>query len=265
MDHPLTTRPPAPSLWDREGEEEESKLSPLCGAGRGDEQSDIGVSKFFYMKRMLIIVAVVVIALFLIKRKDMTWRQSILKSIYPLVMLKTKLFSNKKEIQVNANGAKAINSFYALKVKGNDGMDVDLSQYKGKKILIVNTASDCGYTAQYDELEKLYQAHKDKLVIIAFPANDFKEQEKKDDQSIAAFCKVNYGISFPLMQKSHVVKGAEQNVVFQWLSDARQNGWCDQQPVWNFSKYLINENGELTHFFAMTVSPLGKEVVAAIQ
>ena len=96
------------------------------------------------MKKLLIIVAVVAIALFLIKRKDMTWKQSILKSIYPLVMLKTKLFPNKKEIQVNANHAKPVNSFYALKVKGNNGMDADLSQYKGRKILIVNTASDCG-------------------------------------------------------------------------------------------------------------------------
>ena len=141
---------------------------------------------------------------------------------------------------------------------------LDLHQYKGKKILLVNTASDCGFTAQYDELEKLYQQYKDRLVIIAFPANDFKEQEKKDDPSIATFCKLNYGISFPLMQKSHVIKGAEQNAVFQWLSDAKLNGWCDQQPVWNFSKYLINEEGELTHFFAMTVSPLGKEVVGAL-
>ncbi len=217
------------------------------------------------MQKFLIGAGILVVGLFLVKRKDMSWRQSILKSVYPLVMLKTKLFPNKKEIQTNMSDAKSVTSFYALKVKANDGTEVDLNQYKGKKILIVNTASDCGYTAQYDELEKLYQKHKDKLVVIAFPANDFKEQEKKDDQNIAAFCKANYGISFPLMQKSHVVKGGEQNPVFQWLSNAKQNGWCEQQPVWNFSKYLINENGELTHFFAMTVSPLGKEVEAAIQ
>ncbi len=217
------------------------------------------------MQKILIGTGILLIGLFFIKRKDMTWRQSILKSAYPLIMLKTKLFPGKKEIQTNTAGARSSVSFYTLQAKANDGTTLDLSQYKGKKILIVNTASDCGFTAQYDELEKLYQQNKDRLVIIAFPANDFKEQEKKDDQSIAAFCKLNYGISFPLMQKSHVIKGAEQNAVFQWLSDAKQNGWCDQQPVWNFSKYLINEEGELTHFFAMTVSPLGKEVKQAIQ
>lgn len=216
------------------------------------------------MKKILIIPVIILIALFLIKRKDMTWRQSILKSIYPLVMLKTKLFPDKKEIQVNSNSTHSLASFYLLKAKANNGADVDLGVYKGKKILVVNTASDCGYTAQYDELEKLYRQYKDKLVIIAFPANDFKEQEKKDDKSIAWFCKVNYGITFPLMQKSHVVKGPEQNSVFQWLTDAKQNGWCDQQPVWNFSKYVINEQGELTHFFAQTVSPLSKEVAKAL-
>ena len=216
------------------------------------------------MKQIIIIIAGITVALFFIKRKDMTWRQSILKSAYPLIMLKTKLFPGKKDIQTNTSGARSNVSFYSLKVKANDGTMLDLHQYKGKKILLVNTASDCGFTAQYDELEKLYQQYKDRLVIIAFPANDFKEQEKKDDPSIATFCKLNYGISFPLMQKSHVIKGAEQNAVFQWLSDAKLNGWCDQQPVWNFSKYLINEEGELTHFLAMTVSPLGKEVVGAL-
>ena len=195
----------------------------------------------------------------------MTWRQSILKSIYPLVMLKTKLFSEKKEVQINTKAIVPIQSFYDLNTIANNGTSFEFSIYRGKKILIVNTASDCGYTGQYDDLEKLYQQHKDKLVIIAFPANDFKGQEKKDDQAIAEFCKVNYGITFPLMQKSHVVKGAEQNEMFQWLSDAGKNGWCNQQPVWNFCKYLINENGVLTHFFAQTVSPLGEEVGKAIK
>ena len=195
----------------------------------------------------------------------MTWRQSILKTIYPVIMLKTRLFPNKKEIQVNTDHVKSVTSFYALKAIANNGDTIDLSKFKGKKILLVNTASDCGYTAQYDELEKLHQQYKDKLVILGFPANDFKEQEKKDDKSIAEFCKANFGITFQLMQKSHVVKGAEQNAVFQWLSNAAQNGWCNQQPVWNFSKYLINEEGELTHFFAHTVSPLSTEVSKAIE
>jgi glutathione peroxidase len=132
---------------------------------------------------------------------------------------------------------------------------------KGKKVLIVNTASDCGFTGQYDELEKLHQQYKDKLIILGFPANDFKEQEKGDDAGIAEFCKVNFGVTFQLMQKSHVVKSAEQNPVFAWLSHKEKNGWCEQQPVWNFSKYLINEEGVLVGFYAQTVSPLSIQLI----
>jgi glutathione peroxidase len=201
----------------------------------------------------------------LIKRKDMTWRQSILKTIYPLIMLKGKLFPGSKDVQVNKDQKQPVNSFYTLKAVNNHGDTIDFSQFKGKKVMIINTASDCGFTGQYDELEKLHQQYKDKLVMLAFPANDFKEQEKKDDAAIAEFCKVNYGITFMLMQKTHVIKGAEQNPVFQWLSHKEQNGWCEQVPVWNFSKYTINEEGVLTHFFSQMVSPLSKEVNSAIQ
>jgi len=217
------------------------------------------------MKKLLLIFLVILLSLILIKRKNMTWRQSFLKTVYPLVMLRSKLFQHEKSIQLNKQNIQPINSFYDLKAVANNGTPVDFAQFKGKKVLIVNTASDCGFTAQYDELEKLHQQYKDKLVILGFPANDFKEQEKQDDAAIAEFCKINFGVTFQLMQKSHVVKGAEQNPVFQWLTHKEKNGWCDQQPVWNFSKYLINEQGVLTHFFAQTVSPLGKEVVGAVK
>ncbi len=212
------------------------------------------------MRKLLIVSAIILIGLFLIKRKDMTWRQSILKTIYPLIMLKGKLFPGSKDVQENKDQKQPINSFYALKAVNNHGDTIDFNQFKGKKVMIVNTASDCGFTAQYDELEKLHQQYKDKLVMLAFPANDFKEQEKKDDAAIASFCKANYGITFMLMQKSHVVKGAEQNPVFAWLSNASQNGWCEQEPVWNFSKYVVDENGVLTYFFSQMISPLSKEV-----
>lgn len=195
----------------------------------------------------------------------MTWRQSILKSVYPLIMLKGKLFPGSKDVQVNANKVVPPVSFYSLTAIGNKGDTISFSQFKGKKVLIVNTASDCGFTAQYDELEKLYQQYKDQLVILAFPANDFKEQEKKDDAAIAEFCKINYGVSFPLMQKSHVIKGTEQNPVFQWLTEPVQNGWCSQQPMWNFSKYILNEEGVLTHFYSQGISPLSNQVISAIQ
>jgi glutathione peroxidase len=216
------------------------------------------------MKTLLITLALILITLFLIKRKDMTWRQSFLKTVYPLVMLKAKLFANQKQVQVNSNYTKPPASFYALSATANNDKVINFNDLKGKKVLLVNTASDCGFTAQYDELEALHKRYKDKLVILAFPANDFKEQEKSDDTGIAQFCKVNYGISFPLMQKSHV-KGNEQNAVFQWLTHAVQNGWCDQQPVWNFSKYLVDENGVLIGFFAHTVSPGDRKIVSAIE
>ena len=129
----------------------------------------------------------------------------------------------------------------------------------------MNTASDCGYTAQYAELQKLYEANKGTLEVIGFPANDFKEQESGSDADIAQFCSVNFGVSFPLAKKSSVVKSAAQNNIFNWLSDAAKNGWNNQSPEWNFSKYLVNEEGVLTHYFPPAVSPLSAEVVAAIK
>ncbi|MFN9999085.1 MAG: glutathione peroxidase, partial [bacterium] len=148
--------------------------------------------------------------------------------------------------------------------KNNKGELVDFSAFQGKQVLIVNTASDCGYTPQYEELESIHQQHKD-LVILAFPANDFKEQEKKGDAEIEQFCKINYGVTFPLMSKVSVVKGPEQHPVFRWLSDTAQNGWCKRAPVWNFSKYLINKDGVLTHYFAPQVQPLSSEFQAALK
>jgi glutathione peroxidase len=216
------------------------------------------------MKKLLLLFIVVLIVLFLIKRKDMTWRQSLLKAAYPLIMLKSKLFPQEGSALVNSQHIQPVHSFYDLVAVANNGSPVNLSQFRGKKVMIVNTASDCGFTGQYDELEKLYKQYKDKLVILGFPSNDFKEQEKKDDTGIAEFCKVNFGVTFQLMQKTHVVKGAEQNPVFEWLSHKGKNGWCEQAPVWNFSKYLIDEKGMFTHFFAQTVSPLDKKVISAL-
>ena len=217
------------------------------------------------MKKIIIITTVLLFALFLVKQKDMTFRQSILKAIYPVVMFFGKLFPSKYSALVNDKFIQPSVSFYQLKAIANNGDTVYFEQFKGKKILVVNTASDCGYTAQYDELEKLHQQYKDNLVILGFPANDFKEQEKKKDDEIASFCKINYGVTFQLMKKSHVIKGDEQNEVFKWLSDSTKNGWCNQQPIWNFSKYVINENGVLTNFFAQTVSPLDKKVIEAVK
>ncbi len=217
------------------------------------------------MKKLILLIVVLVVALLLVKQQNMTYRQSILKAIYPLIMLPGKLFGSAKAIQKNTANKLPALSIYDLELELNNGTKVRMDQFKGKKILLVNTASDCGYTGQYEALEQLHKQYGSKLVVIGFPANDFKDQEKKDDAAIAEFCKINYGVSFLLAKKSSVIKGAEQNPLFAWLSHAEQNGWCNQQPVWNFSKYLVNETGVLTHFFAQTVSPLDAALTDQIQ
>jgi glutathione peroxidase len=155
----------------------------------------------------------------------------------------------------NEKNIKPVRSVYDLSVPLNNGEELPLSRFEGKKILLVNTASDCGYTDQYDDLQKLYTQHQQDLVVIGFPANDFKEQEKGSDEEIAQFCRLNYGISFPLSKKSVVIKSPQQNEIFRWLTDKTRNGWNDKPPSWNFSKYLVNEEGVLTHYFDPAISP----------
>lgn len=194
----------------------------------------------------------------------MTARQTILKFIYPLFIRYRKSNGWGKMLQ-NDKLIKPIIPFKNLSVTLNNNQELSLSAIQNKKILLVNTASDCGYTNQYSELQKLYEQYKDKLEIIGFPANDFKEQEKGSDAAIEQFCKVNFGVSFPLAKKSSVVKGIDQNKIFYWLTHKEQNGWNDQQPRWNFSKYLVNEEGILAHYFDSAVSPLSTEMISAIE
>ena len=190
----------------------------------------------------------------------MTVKQKILKMCYPLFMKFGKA-NHKKDTSIHAT---APVDFYSLNATLNNNTVMNFSSLKGKKVMIVNTASDCGFTAQYASLEKLYQQHKDSLVIIAFPANDFKNQEKGDDNTIATFCKVNYGITFPIAKKAIVVKSNDQQLVFKWLTQKSQNGWNEQAPTWNFCKYVIDEQGQLTHFFKSSVDPLGDEMQQAL-
>ncbi len=186
-----------------------------------------------------------------------------MKWLYPAVVVLGKLQGKSKVIK-NTTANKPSASIYDLSVHLNNGQPVPLKNFKGKKILLVNTASNCGYTNQYAELQKLYTHSKEDLVIVAFPANDFQEQEKGNDEEINQFCQVNYGVSFPLAKKSSVIKSPTQNEIFRWLTDARLNGWNSQAPTWNFSKYLINEEGVLTHYFDPAVSPLSTEMIEAV-
>ena len=214
--------------------------------------------------KIAIAVGVLVTAALLMKKKDMTYRQSILKTIYPAIMWSSGK-AGSKQVQVNTEMKKGTVEFYNLTTKDIAGNVFSFEQFKGKKVLIVNTASDCGYTGQYENLEKLSKQFLGSLVVIGFPANDFKNQETKDDQAIAAFCQKNYGVSFPLMSKSVVLKTKEQNPVYTWLTSSNLNGWCNQAPAWNFCKYLINEQGVLTHYFPMSVDPLDARVIEAIK
>jgi glutathione peroxidase len=190
----------------------------------------------------------------------MTLRQTVLKLIYPLLMKAGKWFGLKSKVETTKDDVKPIIPFYNLKASANNGKQINFSDFKGKKVLIVNTASDCGYTGQFSELEKLHDLYKEQIAIIGFPANDFKEQEKGSDEEIAAFCYATFGIQFPLILKSSVLKGEQQNVVYQWLTDKNKNGWNETEPEWNFSKYLVNEEGALTHYFGPAISPLSDVV-----
>ncbi len=223
------------------------------------------------LKRFIIVLFILIIAfagyVAIANRnsKNMTYRQKVLKAAYPALMWFNKITGKKAKVMENTEGVTTLRSLHNLSVHLNDGTELPLGSFKGKKVLLVNTASNCGYTNQYDDLQKLYEGHKDKLMILAFPANDFKEQEKGTDKEIAEFCKVNYGITFPLAAKSSVIKGKQQNDIFKWLSDETLNGWNDQEPTWNFCKYLVDEDGKLIKFFDTGVSPLSAEVKEAIE
>lgn len=193
----------------------------------------------------------------------MTPRQRVLKWVYPLLLL-ARNKQAKAATTANKNHKMPNESFYALAATLNNGKELSFETLRGKKVLVVNTASNCGYTPQYAELQKLYAQAKGKLEIIGFPANDFKEQEKGSDEEIAAFCSVNFGVSFPLAKKATVTKGEAQHPVFRWLTSKEKNGWNGKGPSWNFAKYLINEEGVLTHSFDPAVSPLSNEVLSAV-
>ena len=195
----------------------------------------------------------------------MTVRQTVLKAVYPLWMSLNRLLGKRSKVLVNKKNIQPFQSFYSLSVQLNNGSFLSFDSLRGRKLLLVNTASDCGYTNQYSDLQKLYEKYDDKLTVIAFPANDFQQQEKGSDEEIGNFCKINFGVTFPVALKSSAVKGNGQQKVFQWLTDKTKNGWNNKPPSWNFSKYLINEEGILTNYFDPAISPLSEEVLKAIE
>lgn len=162
------------------------------------------------------------------------------------------------------SGAQVPGSIYDFKVEALDGSEIDFAAFKGKKILIVNTASKCGYTKQYEALQELYNRYQDRLVIVGFPANNFLRQEPGSNEDIAAFCKKNYGVTFPMAAKISV-KGKNMAPIYQWLTQKEFNKVEDSSVKWNFQKYLIDEEGNLVQSFAPAVEPLSEEILKHIR
>ncbi len=156
-------------------------------------------------------------------------------------------------------------TIYQFKVQDIDGKTFDFATLKGKKIMIVNTASKCGLTPQYEQLEALYDKYKNKnFVIVGFPANDFMSQEPGSDKEIAQFCQLNYGVSFPMMSKISV-KGKDMHPVYHYLTEKAKNGLEDNKVEWNFQKYLIDENGHLVRVVSPRILPNDQSIVAWIE
>lgn len=155
-------------------------------------------------------------------------------------------------------------SFFDFEMKDLEGNLVDFSSFKGKKILVVNVASKCGYTPQYEGLQELYENFGDKITILAFPANNFGGQEPGSNEDIKEFCSANYGVTFPVFEKVSV-KGFDKHPIYRWLSDPQQNGWNREEPSWNFCKYLLDEKGELLKYYPSSVTPLDEDILKLIE
>lgn len=155
-------------------------------------------------------------------------------------------------------------SIYGLKLLGIDGNEINFSQFKGKKIMIVNVASRCGYTPQYKQLQELYEHFQDKLVIIGIPSNDFGGQEPGTHQEIMAFCSTKYGVSFLLSEKV-AIKAPHTHSLYEWLTKKSLNGVMDSTVKWNFHKYLIDENGQFVTTYPSSVSPIDEVILEWVQ
>ena len=179
------------------------------------------------------------------------------------VLLITSFKAKTKNIILNTNNIAPKKSFYELEAISIDGKKISFDQYKNKKILIVNVASKCGYTYQYEGLQKLQDIYQDKVIVLGFPANDFFNQEPGSNEEIEEFCEINYGITFQMFEKT-TTKGKKQSPVYQWLTNKDFNGWNAQRPTWNFCKYLVNEKGELVGFFNSKIKPLSEEITSLL-
>jgi glutathione peroxidase len=147
--------------------------------------------------------------------------------------------------------------------KLNSDEQIDLSDFKGKKILFVNVASKCGFTPQYEDLQKFYEQYQDQLVVIGFPCNQFGGQESGSEVQIAEFCSKNYGVTFPVTTKINV-KGKEQHPIYKWLTEKELNGVDNYRVSWNFNKFLVDENGKLLGHFGSGVNPFDEKILSKL-
>ncbi|MFV7235763.1 glutathione peroxidase [Flavobacterium sp. ZB4R12] len=190
-----------------------------------------------------------------------------MKNLLFLVSCAILLFSCQNQAQISKSNSNIISknmskeTIYQFKVADLSGNTFDFASLKGKKIMIVNTASKCGLTPQYKDLEALYKEYKDKgFVIVGFPANNFASQEPGTNEEIATFCQLNYGVTFPMMDKVSV-KGDDMSEVYQFLTQKSKNGLQDSEVEWNFQKYLINEKGELEKVISPKTLPTDASIV----
>lgn len=194
-----------------------------------------------------------------------------MRKIVSLVTLVSFFFScqnqaqNKDVMSTKVTTPMKKETIYQFKVEDLSGDSFDFSTLKGKKILVVNTASECGLTPQYEQLQAIYEKYKDKnFVIVGFPANNFGAQEPGSNQQIATFCQKNYGVTFPMMAKISV-KGSDMHPVYQFLTQKAKNGLEDSEVQWNFQKYLINEKGDLAKVISPRTLPTDAEIVNWIE
>mgnify|MGYP002789569960 FL=1 len=166
-------------------------------------------------------------------------------------------------LSFTVNPAAKLPTVHQFKMEGLEGGSIDFKKYKGKKILIVNTASRCGYTPQYEELQALYEKYKDKLVVIGVPANNFGGQEPGTNAEIKEFCSSKFKVTFPMTAKVSV-KGDDMCELYKWLTSKEKNGVLDAEVKWNFNKFLLNENGELIAYFPSKVKPMSEEITGKL-
>ena len=151
-------------------------------------------------------------------------------------------------------------SIYNFKIEGIDGETIDFAQFRGKKMMLVNVASECGYTHQYQQMQELHEEMKDKVVLIGFPSNDFGAQEPGTNQDIQQFCTAKYGVTFHLTTKVSIL-GDDIHPIYRWLTQRKLNGKFDSEVKWNFHKYLVDEAGNLFQTFPSAQSPISEEIL----